>query len=88
VSSLESDAGRYAAVDAVAGLLAAAAIALSAIAIVERPARYAPVAIVLALIAVRMSVRFQRLALVAAVAGMVGWVLGMSFAVTTDNPLF
>jgi ABC-type Mn2+/Zn2+ transport system permease subunit len=46
------------------------------------------VAIVLALIAVRMSVRFQRLALVAAVAGMVGWVLGMSFAVTTDNPLF
>jgi hypothetical protein len=88
VSSLESDAGRHSAVDAVAGLLAAAAIALSAIAIVERPVRFAPVALVLALIAARMSVRFQRLALGAAVAGMVGWVLGMSFAVITDNPLF
>ena len=88
MSSLESDTRRYSGVDAVAGLLAAAAFALAAIAVVERPARFAPVAIVLALIAARMSVRFQRLAFGGAVAGMIGWVLGMSFAVITDNPLF
>ena len=60
---------------------------IAAVALVERPARLAPVAIVVALVAARMSTRFERLAFAAAVAGMVGWVLGMTFAVITDNPL-
>jgi hypothetical protein len=87
VSSVEPETRRHTAVDGVAGLMAAASLALSALALVERPARLAPVAIVLALVAGRMSTRYERLALAAAVAGMVGWVLGMTFAVITDNPL-
>lgn len=87
MSALDSERERFSTVDAVAGLMAAAAIALSAVALVERPARLAPVAIVVALVAARMSTRFERLAFAAAVAGMVGWVLGMTFAVITDNPL-
>ena len=88
MSSLDSRADRHSAADAVAGLLAAAALALGAIAVVERPARLAPVAIVVALVAARMSRRYERLALGAVVVAAVGWVLGMSFAVVTDNPLF
>jgi len=88
VSSLESrGSDRYTAVDAVAGLMAASSIALSAIALVDRPARLAPVAIIVALVAARMSRRFQRLGLAAALIGGIGWVLGMTFAVITENPI-
>jgi hypothetical protein len=88
LSSIDSSERRGSGVDTVAGLMAAAAIVLAALAIVERPARFAPVAMALALIASRMSERYQRLGLAAAVAAMIGWVLGMTFAVITDNPLF
>ena len=88
MSSLESrGSDRYTAVDGVAGLMAAASIALSAIALVDRPARLAPVAIIVALVAARMSRRFQRLGLAAALIGGIGWVLGMTFAVITENPI-
>jgi hypothetical protein len=88
LSSIESGERGGGGVDIVAGLMASAAIVLAALAIVDRPARFAPVAMALALVAARMSERFQRLGLVAAVAAMTGWVLGMTFAVITDNPLF
>lgn len=78
---------RFTLTDAIAGLLAAASIVISGIAVADRPARLAPVAIVVALIAGRMSVRFQRLAFWAVVAGMVGWTLGMSLAVVTNHPI-
>jgi len=52
-----------------------------------RPARLAPIAIVLALVAGRMSVRQQRLAFAAVVVGMVGWVVGLTLAVITHHPL-
>lgn len=86
---------RYAVTDVIAGLLAAGSLLLSFIAIgfglilqVEpRPARLAPVALVLALVAGRMSVRYQRLAFAAVVTGMVGWVVGLTLAVITHHPL-
>ena len=86
---------RSVAVDVVAGLLAAASIVLSAIAmgvglllqLDAHPARLAPVAIVIALIAARMSERYQSLALKAALFGALAWVVGMTIVVATDGPL-
>ena len=86
---------RYTVTDVLAGLLAAGSLLLSFIAIgfglilqVEpRPARLAPVALVLALVAGRMSVRYERLAFAALVTGMVGWVVGLTLAVITHHPV-
>ena len=81
--------------DVVAGLLAAASIVLSAIAmgvglllqLDAHPARLAPVAIVLALVAARMSARYQSLALKAALFGALAWVVGLTIVVVTDGQL-
>jgi hypothetical protein len=86
---------RSVAVDVVAGLLASASIVLSAIAmglglllqLDAHPARLAPVAIVMALVAARMSERYQSLALKAALFGALAWVVGMTIAVATDGTL-
>ena len=75
--------------ESVAGFLAALAIFMSAIALVERPVRIAPVAILVALVAVGMAQgRSSKLAAAALVAGGVGWVLGMTIAVAASRPLF
>lgn len=95
MSAMDSRAQRFSSVDAVAGVLAVGSIVLSAIAmgfgllleLDARPARLAPVAIIAALIAARMSTRFQSLALKAAVFAMVAWVVGMTLVVITENPL-
>jgi hypothetical protein len=96
MSELEQrSAGRRAATDAIAGLLAASSIVLSAIAmgfglvlqLHAHPARLAPVAILLALVAARMSERYQSLALKAALFGGVAWVVGMTVAIVTDGAL-
>ena len=92
----ETPQKRSSAVDTVAGLLAAASIVLSAIAmggglvlqLHAHPARLAPVAIVIALVAARMSARYQSLALKAALFGAVAWVVGMTVVIVTDGPLF
>ena len=86
---------RQTAADVVGGLLAVASIVLSAIAaglgllldVEARPLKVAPVAIVLALVAGRMTSRYERLALAAVVAAMAGWLVGMTLAVVTENPL-
>ena len=86
---------RTSAVDTIAGLLAVASIVLSGIAmgfglllqLDQKPARVAPVAILLALVAARMSARYQSLALKAALFAAVAWVIGMTVAVITDGPL-
>ena len=88
MSAYESDSSRHRTIDAVAGFLAVASIALSAVALAERPARLGPVAILLALLAARMSTRWEKLSLVAMVAGMIGFTAGMAFAVLTGNPIF
>ncbi len=91
----ETPRDRSASADVVAGLLAAASIVLSAIAmgvglllqLDAHPARLAPVAIVLALVAARMSARYQSLALKAALFGALAWVVGLTIVVVTDGQL-
>ena len=86
---------RASAKDTIAGLLAVASIVLSGIAmgfglllqLDARPARLAPVAILLALVAARMSERFQSLALKASLFAAFAWVVGMTVAIVTDGPL-
>jgi hypothetical protein len=78
---------RFTLTDAIGGLLAAASLALSGIALADRPARLAPAAILVALVAGRMSVRYQRLAFAAAIAAMLAWIVGMSLAVITEHPI-
>jgi len=95
-STLPESGERFTLTDAIAGFMAAGSLALSFIAagfgliigVEARPGRLAPVAAVLALVAARMSPRFQRLAYYAVIAAMIGWTLGMTLAVITDNPIF
>ena len=95
MSSVPGSADRFSVTDAIAGLMAAGSILLSFIAagfgiileVEPRPGRLAPVAVVVALVAGRMSVRFQRLALAAVIAAMIGWTLGMTLAVITEHPI-
>ncbi|MEO5633485.1 hypothetical protein [Gaiella sp.] len=94
MSTLESQ-DRHSAVDVVGGLLAVASIILSAIAmgfgllleLDARPGRTAFVAIVLALVSARLSEKHQSLALKATLFAMFAWVVGMTVAVLTENPL-
>lgn len=74
--------------DAVAGLLAAAALFTSLVAVVYRPVRVAPFAIVIALIAVGMSKRHERLGQLALAVSSVSFIAGMIFAVLTEHPLY
>jgi hypothetical protein len=76
------------AVEAVAGLLAAASIALAAVAVAYRPGRLAPVAIILALVAAVMTRRWGRLGAVAVVVAGLAWLVGMTVAVITESPIF
>ena len=95
MSSMDSGVDRFSAVDVVAGILAVASLVLSAIAmglgllleVEARPARLIPVAVIAALVAARMSPRFQSLALKAALFAMAAWVVGMTLAVITENSL-
>ena len=88
-------ATRHSSVDAVAGLLAVGSFVLSGIAaglglllqLDAHPARTAPVALVLAIVAGRMSTRFERLAFAAVIAAMIAWVVGMTLVVITENPI-
>ncbi len=52
-----------------------------------RPGRTAFAAIVLALVAARLSEKHQSLALKATLFAMFAWVVGMTIAVLTENPL-
>lgn len=82
--------------DTIAGFMAAGSLALSFIAagfgliigVDAHPGRLAPVAAVLALVAARMSSRFQRLSYYAVIGSMIGWTLGMTLAVITNNSIF
>ncbi len=91
----EAHSDRSSAKDTIAGLLAVASIVLSGIGmgfglllqLDARPARVVPVAILIALVAARMSERAQPLALKAALFGAFAWVVGMTVAIVTDGPL-
>jgi hypothetical protein len=87
-SSAMSTAVDHRRADMVAGFLCAFSFALSGIAIVHNPGLLAPVSILVALIAVRMSDARRTLAAWAlAIAGL-AFFLVMLVAVSTDTPLF
>ena len=91
----ETRAEGTSAADTIGGLLAVASIVLSGLAmgfglllqLDARPARVGPAAMLLALVAARMSRRYQSLALKAALFAAVAWVIGMTVAIVTDGPL-
>lgn len=87
-TSAQAPAAGRPGVDAVAGLLAAAAIFLGVVAIAYHPARVAPAAILAGLVAAGMSRRWLKLAAVGVAAGAVGWLVGMAIAVVTNHPLW
>ncbi|MBA2568275.1 MAG: hypothetical protein H0V11_02905 [Actinobacteria bacterium] len=75
--------------EAVGGFLAAASMALSAVAMVYRPVRLVPFALVIAFVAVGLtSGRHARLAAFAVAVGALAWLVGMIVAVLTGKPLF
>jgi hypothetical protein len=78
----------YGAADAVAGFLATCAIVVSLLALVTRPMRLAPAAILVALLATAMSRRNERMATVALATGGVCFILGAVIAIATNKPLF
>ena len=76
------------AADSVAGFLAALSLALSGVALVRQPGILAPVAVVVAVVAARMTVSHRTLAGVAVAAAGAAFVVGMSIAVLTDARLY
>jgi hypothetical protein len=88
VSTYDRAPSRWTAVDTVAGFLATLSIFGSALGLVYRPARIVPFAILLALVAARMSDRYERLTRLAILMAVVCWTVGMTIAVVTENPLY
>ena len=74
--------------ETVAGFLAAAAIFAGSLAIVYKPVRLAPAALIVALIAAGIGGRHQRLAAISVGVVTVGWIAGMIVCVITERPLF
>jgi hypothetical protein len=72
----------------VAGFLSVISIAGSIIGLVWYPLRFSPFAVLLALIAVAMSPKNSRLPLAAVAVGAICFVVGMTIAVVTDNPIY
>lgn len=74
--------------ETVGGLLASVAIFVSLAGAAYRPLRLIPLAILLALIALAIGGRHERLAGYAVITGAVCFVVGMAAAVITSNPLW
>jgi uncharacterized protein YacL len=71
-----------------AGFLASISITASLIAMIYRPVRLAPFAILVALIAAGLAGRNAKLPAIAVVVGTLGWLVGMAIAVLFTNPLY
>lgn len=74
--------------DIVAGFLCAFSLALSGIALARNPGLLSSAAIVVALVALRMSPARQTLAAVAVATGGLAFFFGMLIAVVTAHPLY
>lgn len=74
--------------ETIAGLLAAVAIFVSLAGVAYRPLRLIPLAILLALIALAIGGRNERLAGYAVGIGAACFAVGMAVAVITSNPLW
>lgn len=82
------EARGYTAAEAVAGFMAAVALAISVIGVAHKPVRTIPIAIVVAAIAAGIGGRHRALAAFAVGAAGVAFVVGMTIAVATDRPLY
>ena len=75
--------------DVAAGLLAAISLTASTVAVVYRPVRLAPFAILIALIAVALAKeRNTKLAAAALIAASLAWLAGMTIAVLFSRPIY
>jgi len=74
--------------DTVAGFLCAFSLALSGIAVVRTPGLLAPAAILVALVAARMTESHRTLAAAAVAVSALAFFFGMVVAITTDSPLY
>ena len=74
--------------DTVAGFMCAFSFALSGIAIARTPGLLAPAAILVALVAARMTESHRTLAAVAVAVSVLAFFVGMVVAITTDNALY
>jgi hypothetical protein len=88
VSAVPEQEPRASQADVVGGLLAAASIFVGAVGVVQTPVRIIPVAVVLALVSVRMTDRYRTLSAWAVGLNIVWWLLGMTVAIITENPLY
>ena len=88
MSTYERDAHRWTTADTMAGFLATVSIVASSVGLIWRPVRLIPFAVVIALVAARMSERNQQIAWFAVIAAVVCWTAGMTIAVITENPLY
>ena len=80
--------GRSRPADTIAGFLASVSIFVCLTGIAYRPLRLIPFGILLALIAVGIGGRSERLAAVAVGVGALSFAVGMAVAVITSNPLW
>jgi hypothetical protein len=83
-----TDPHRWSTADTVAGFLATLSMFASGLGLIWRPVRILPFALLIALVAARMSARNERIALYAVFIGVVCWTAGMTIAVVTKNPLY
>ena len=86
--STEASSSSAGPAELVAGFLSVISLAGSIIGLVWYPLRFSPFAILLALIAVAMSPKNSRLPLAAVAVGAICFVVGMTIAVATDNPIY
>ena len=74
--------------DLVAGFLCAFSFAVSGLALVRTPGLLAPVAIVLALVATRMTKSHRTLAAIAVLVSGLAFFFGMIVSIWTDTPIY
>ena len=85
---IEDGQARWTQADTIAGVLAMIAMFACALGLVWRPVRVIPFAIVLVLVAARMSARQERIVGWAVAVCVACWTVGMAIAVITENPIY
>jgi len=89
VSTAPFEDDRASPAEIAAGFLAAISLTASAIALVYRPVRLAPFAILVALVAAALAKeRNAKLAAAAVAVGTVAWLVGMAVAVIWSKPIY
>jgi hypothetical protein len=89
VSSAPLEDDRSSPAETAAGFLAAISLTASAIALVYRPVRLAPFALLIAFIAAALAKDHNRkLAAAAVVAATIAWLVGMAIAVIWSQPIY